>query len=400
MKPSTLGSLMRMIGGKSTIAYDKAGEILKVVKQAIADYVPPDPSAPPPIPAQPSTLQNAVASSSRFTASTGTFATLSPNKPSAGNGAKTKSPSRKASGLKRRYKLLPGDVWEDLRMGDGASTVAPVAQAQTVGSSLFGKTLQVMREPPAVLPPKKSVGSSLFGNSLTSSSTAAPSPRLLETNFAEIQAKIHGEIAPPPPALASIPASSASTSAISPPSPPPVQPEMVPFVPAASRNLPAPQPIVSSKPIPKIKEDKVVTVKKSQKKRAASTVENENANGEGTPKKVQKQNATEGESVKKSRGKGKEQERKERVIPVFDYSQEPNLLDAPKAVAKAKAEESKPKVKKVKKGPKARESFIGMCCAGELLLIVVAVVDTSLFRMPPTDKSQPKQGNKSGTFHT
>ncbi|KJE04090.1 exosome complex exonuclease RRP6 [Cryptococcus gattii NT-10] len=86
--------------------------------------------------------------------------------------------------------------------------------------------------------------------------------------------------------------------------------------------------------------------------------------------------------VKKSTTFKKKTKVKPQDIPAFDYANQPNLLDQPQSSAMAQVD-TKKKKKKVKE---ARPSGAG-------------IVEVPTFgARPARDLSQPKQGNKSGTF--
>jgi len=113
----------------------------------------------------------------------------------------------------------------------------------------------------------------------------------------------------------------------------PIEPEQVPYVPAASR---------TTKAVKKDK-DEVVTVKKAKKRKAdvipAVPIPEADAEAEPSPAKRTKVNG--------DKTKGKKKAVVPKVVPEFDYSKEPNQLDT-------FAPESTNKIKKHKK-PKKRK---------------------------------------------
>ncbi|KAK4688913.1 exosome complex exonuclease RRP6, partial [Tremellales sp. Uapishka_1] len=261
------------------------------------------------------------------------------------------------------------DVWENLHVAKPTASVAKAAK-----SSLFGSSLNKGKIPTSTPGPvQRKAESSLFGNALAGSSK----PKIKEKgngkiqgkqgSFESIQAAIHKALVPAPPptvAPASAPAPAPAVSTV---------PEQVPFIPSSSRTTVAPPPEQTKTKVPTA-EDGIVTVKKKKRERSTSSLKSGdkkvkvNATEEGG--ESGKPVATENEKAKKPKKKAKP---KMEDIPSFDYSTETNLLDD---TARAKVA-VKAKKAKMPKTP---------------------VVDTSLFRKPPMDPSQPKGGNRSATF--
>ncbi|WWD18046.1 hypothetical protein CI109_102493 [Kwoniella shandongensis] len=292
------------------------------------------------------------------------------------------------------------DVWD-------AITVQPKVAPK---SGLFGSTI---KSSTAASPSGSANGkssSALFGKTLEKTGKGRK-PRQngrakeMSPGFQSVQSSIHGELEPKF-AVLSHDDVDVGTSIK------PLEPETVPFVPAEARktttiaqanlsSLSEPeQPTTSAAATKKVEkvEDGVVQVKKSKKQKKRDRVGSSSIANDGSGKKPKLIN--EGErsadqdvisvdidaagtkSVKKEK-KAKKEKVNVQDIPEFDYANEPNLLDQPEGSG---TKASGKKGKKGKKGKDKPQTGIG------------AVEIPTFGPRPAKDASQPKTGNKSGTF--
>lgn len=228
-------------------------------------------------------------------------------------------------------------------------------------SALFGSSLNTTSkgkgESPSPIVKKKT--SALFGNSLAKSSKVA------KPSFAEIQKAIHADIAPTPtPTVMPQPNSTTpSTQVRTLPSP-----ETIPFVPSGFRttnNVPikpsSPKPKPTAMPVEKVEKEVVQVKRKKDKKRSKSDELPiiPSADGSTPSSAVIAASPTlsgptadiTGEPKTKKPKKEKKPKPKAEDIPVFDYANEPNLLDNPGS-AKSKDEKDKGKKKRKEKKEK------------------------------------------------
>ncbi|BEI85109.1 hypothetical protein CcaverHIS002_0505100 [Cutaneotrichosporon cavernicola] len=269
------------------------------------------------------------------------------------------------------------DVWANLTGGK-----KPVAAKQKPVSALFGKTLQTTASPlPAAT--STSASSSLFGHTLAPKTSSASTSRQQSPGFASVQSMIHSGLEKAPVEVSTIESAAFNQA---------TEPETVAFVPAGERKIPKAEPTSTSASIgkgkgkavtvtddavpteaapkagPTVDSDGVVDVRKKNRRKdkvkAASLSAPESAEGSPAP-------------VKKSKKKIKATD-----IPAFDYAAEGNLLDEPAPSSEFKASRKTKKKDKPKDKPKAKKE----------------ASSTSANRRPLSNHSEPKSGNKSGTF--
>ncbi|TYJ57578.1 hypothetical protein B9479_001660 [Cryptococcus floricola] len=316
-----------------------------------------------------------------------------------------------------------GNMWS---FGQQSTPSKPVVKTQAK-SGLFGSTI---KSTPTFTPsPNSSLNkhkptSGLFGKTLprasaaqaqpaSGSSTSAREQKELSPGFLKVMDSMRVEMAPKQILKRGEEEAGSGT----------LRPESVPFVPAGQRKAapasgavsssakpapaPAPQKATPSTAGPASKlsapapGDGVVQVKKSkkqpQKKREASVGFDSDGskktklnNGDGaststtaTPDVSPPGTPTVASKSEKAKGKKKEKVKVE-DIPDFDYSTQPNLLDQPQSASSGADAKKKKKKKNVKQAPKPG-AFTG--------------VEVPTFgARPARDMSQPKGGNKAGTF--
>ncbi|ODO11792.1 hypothetical protein I350_00576 [Cryptococcus amylolentus CBS 6273] len=315
-----------------------------------------------------------------------------------------------------------GNMWS---FGQQSTPSKPVVKTQAK-SGLFGSTI---KSTPTFTPssisslnkPKPTSG--LFGKALprapaaqaqpaSGPSTSARKQKELSPGFLKVMDDMRVEMAPKQILKRGEEEAGSGT----------LRPESVPFVPAGQRKAapasgavsssarpapaPAPQKATPSAAGPASKlsapapRDGIVQVKKSkkqpQKKREASVgVDSDGSkktklnNGDGASTSTTatpdvSPPGTPAVAPKSEKAKGKKKEKvKPEDIPDFDYSTQPNLLDQPQS-ASSGADAKKKKKKNVKQAPKPG-AFTG--------------VEVPTFgARPARDMSQPKGGNKAGTF--
>ncbi|WVQ71034.1 hypothetical protein IAR50_000559 [Cryptococcus sp. DSM 104548] len=317
-----------------------------------------------------------------------------------------------------------GNMWN---YGQQSTPSRPVVKAQPK-SGLFGSTIQsaptfTPSPSPGFNTNKAKPASGLFGKTLprapaarakpaSGSSTPGTGQRELSPGFLKVMDEMRVEMAPKQILKRGEGEAGSGT----------LRPESVPFVPAGQRKaapasgavsssakpapVPAPQKAApsatgpASKPAASAPDDGVVQVKKSkkqpQKKREASggfdsdgSKKTKLNNGDGASTSATatpdiSPPGTPAAAAKSEKAKGKKKERvKPEDIPDFDYSIEPNLLDQPQSASNG-ADAKKKKKKNVKQAPKPG-GFTG--------------VEIPTFgARPARDMSQPKGGNKTGTF--
>ncbi|WRT64045.1 uncharacterized protein IL334_000973 [Kwoniella shivajii] len=328
------------------------------------------------------------------------------------------------------------DVWDAITIFPNSATKLDSVTPQKSKSGLFGSTIKskpltTSSSSSSAIANSDKLGSSLFGQTLQYQSGKGRKPRNkpaqrgnkeLSPGFDNVQNTIHEELQP-------IQKTDLAT---------PIIPEQVPYIPSKSRttNLPVDEsPSISShnptdqEPVSltpadhsqlkaeagsekkKKKEDGIVQVKKTRKPKRERGASSSIPSTDGKGKKVkldtppespqslnQDQHHTENEVeigtsiVKADNEKGKEKKpRKDKKaklkveeIPEFDYSSMPNLLDQPSASSKDASSVTNAKDKKKKK--KDKKGGIG-------------AIETPVFGPKAArDLSQPKGGNKSGTF--
>ncbi|OCF33232.1 hypothetical protein I316_04973 [Kwoniella heveanensis BCC8398] len=297
------------------------------------------------------------------------------------------------------------------------STIKPSAPASSASSLSSSKTA-------------KASTSGLFGSALpnkagaqkTVSTPVKSKARAMSPGFAAVQQTIHGALEPKP--VPQTPGQDVDIVKA-------IQPEQVPFVPAASRKTAsasdpasssankkdtsegvgsdagastakaAESTAASTKQSTTLSEDGVVQVKKvrKQKKRdrvgSTSTPNDASASGTGlssgkklklSPPAEEPNGATfPAAGVGAGRVKAKKGKKKIKVedVPAFDYANEPNFLDQPSAAAVQGESSGKGKKDKKKKKPQAGIGALEIPTFG---------------KRPARDMSQPKAGNKSQTF--
>ncbi|KAL7419844.1 exosome nuclease subunit [Cryptotrichosporon argae] len=240
-------------------------------------------------------------------------------------------------------------------------------------SSLFGKTVANQ--------PKAKLVSAMFGQTLEVG--LARKGRRGSPGFDAVRAAVHDDIVPKPVQVNEAPADAVDAPGVHKP-----EPETVAFVPSKSKakakakEPPAAQSAPPSPPAVKAEAsqtqlakklvpdaDGIVSVKKKSKKKAsASAVASAAA---GAPAETARGKAD--EALAKRVKKEKKDKIRPEDIPAFDYAAEGNVLD------QTQVERAPPK----KKAKKARKTVVDM---------------SGGFGKAPSDPSQPKAGNKSGTY--
>ncbi|GMK55550.1 hypothetical protein CspeluHIS016_0206060 [Cutaneotrichosporon spelunceum] len=266
------------------------------------------------------------------------------------------------------------DVWASL-MG----RKKPQAEKQQQSSTLFGTTLRTITSPTPASTAASAASSALFGHTLATKAPSASTSRQESPGFASVQSTIHSSLEKPRVEVPTMEAAVFNQTA---------EPETVAFVPPRERKIPNAEPSSTSassgkgkgkattaadsaalseaapKAGPTVDSDGVVAVRKKNRKKElakpASMSAPESAEGSPAPgtKSKKKINASD--------------------IPVFDYAAEGNLLDQPASSSEFKAARKNKKKDK----PKARKG----------------ASSTSGNRRPLVNPSEPKSGNKSGTF--
>ncbi|WWC86140.1 uncharacterized protein L201_001012 [Kwoniella dendrophila CBS 6074] len=312
------------------------------------------------------------------------------------------------------------DVWDAITVPIPATikdnTPSSSSKAKSIKTSgLFGSTIKsststsnsASSSSPSVINSTKFKSSSLFGQTLNNQSPAGKGRKPRQANkrgdkelspgFENVQNSIHSELEPKKPEI---------DIGI------PIKPEQVPYVPPTERNIvttnnisnssavaqhastapvsaPAPVKVEKKKP-----EEGIVQVKKQRKpkrERGGSSSLPSTSGGvngiSGGIKKVKldtppNETMTENQQVKPKKEKKKQIKTDE--IPEFDYSSMPNLLDQPNSVSSSSTLAHGKDKKKKKKEKKS--GGIG------------AIEAPTFGARAARDLSQPKGGNKSGTF--
>ncbi|WVQ85309.1 hypothetical protein IAT38_007474 [Cryptococcus sp. DSM 104549] len=318
---------------------------------------------------------------------------------------------------------------------------APVSVRPAPKSGLFGSTIKSSRaSSPSSVAAKPAKASSLFGQTLgkgkkgkqpagESAKLSAKSrkEKALSPGFQAVQMSIHGELESK--AVAAVKVASEDEK-VDLGEPVKLEPETVPFVPAGARTTTKSAPARASSlkpaasPAPAVESDApskkaskadtteegVVQVKKSkkQKKRALTTSTASAEDMSGKKLRLDEQGSSapspsaaaspapntrpsspavsepsEGKGKKKEKEKGKKKKSKVAAsdIPEFDYTNQPNLLDAPQLATGVLGK----KDKKKKKEQRPKPSGAGM-------------IEVPRFGKPAKDMSQPKAGNKTANF--
>ncbi|WVR05806.1 hypothetical protein IAU60_002831 [Kwoniella sp. DSM 27419] len=304
------------------------------------------------------------------------------------------------------------DVWD-------AVTAPPYVVKAAPKSGLFGSTMKANAQHSTSSKKPVKSASGLFGSTLSASkaqkgaTSSEPRARLQSPGFEAVKRGLFDDLQPQAVSRPQIVEATADIGKS-------MEPEQVPFVPAAQRNTSSAQQVsASSEPAAlstennpaeppvapgtseKIKvEDGIVQVKKARKVKKRSRVGSTSVpNPDDVEKKPKLSPPAEGDeavvtpATTEVRGEAqpvstaveKKKKKKNRVqdVPEFDYANEPNLLDQPVAVSSVlgggKKDKKKKKDKKEQKG-------------------IGAVEIPTFGQRAARDMSQPKHGSKSGTF--
>lgn len=285
------------------------------------------------------------------------------------------------------------DVWSHVSAGPSDSN------PRRPSSSLFGSSLS--RKAFSLAPSNaQSASSSLFGNALgpRPGQNSRRSSRRASPGFAAVQSSIFSTLAGKGKVTTEVEGSGSTFPT----------PETVPFVPAANRKNAISDPShisrstaaegrkaeveVSEAGAPKAAADSdvVVSVKKKKTKKTKKK--------SSSPGDAEHPSAADG--VKSEKQPAKKQKVNVEDIPAFSYDNVANLLDEP---AKAATNQRKPRktAKHAKQGDsKKRTGEFRSGFDGKQWQIAddAPGIDTSAFRRPAPDATQPKSGNRSGTF--
>ena len=373
-RPTTTTSVLAVLGTRAPpLARQHAADIVQTIQEAKIAYE----------------TQSAAQPSGDIDAATSSLVPL-PNAPTQ-SGTMPARMTRQAARISAMQAPPPKpdlekwlDVWADTSKGQASQPAVA-----TPASGLFGNSLKATKRVSQAPGKKKTAVSSMFGASLG----GARGVKDASPGFADVMSDIFSQFTT---REIKVSASTVSGSQGVKQKPTTLQPETVPFVPAESRSTIAESevPTATSAPgvnaSPKKPKDEIVAVKKKkQRKRdraiSAATASATGATGvsgaaELNSKKVK---VEPGDASTAPKPKEKKAKKELGEIPVFDYTTAPNLLDNPDSASRgADGEKKKRKKRKDKQksdGPNG-------------------TIETPRFGKTPRDLSQPKQGNKSGTF--
>ncbi|CAK9781419.1 hypothetical protein CC85DRAFT_325791 [Cutaneotrichosporon oleaginosum] len=377
--------LARVLGKQAPALLPQVDEILGVIAAGIRDYE--EASKRPDKGISASGLE---AQSSLPSSATHSIVQKPSGLTSVSTAAKKAEASKLVPAPKRLKPHTTVDVWADLIGGKQA------VQKTAPTSVLFGATLQTQASPASSPASASAPSSSLFGRTLDKAPKAAllRNKRGQSPGFASVQSTIHSALQKSPPELPAINPAVPTQG---------VEPETVAFVPAEERKITKADETSTSASIGKSKSKST-----SKGKSGATAAVGGDAPAKSAPKggptvdadgvvAVRKQKKSRKDKVKVESHSGPEtaegspapeKKAKKKIkaedIPAFDYAAEGNLLDQPTS---SSADKTAKRGKKKEK-PKAKKAGAGAAASSK----------TSGNRRPLSNPSEPKSGNKSGTF--